>query len=43
MMAKDPDRRFQTPGEVAEALTPFFKKETLRSRVRMPMFPSLVS
>jgi uncharacterized protein (TIGR03067 family) len=26
MMAKDSRRRFQTPGEVAEALTPFFKK-----------------
>ena len=26
MMAKDPDRRFQTPDEVAQALTPFFKK-----------------
>jgi formylglycine-generating enzyme required for sulfatase activity/serine/threonine protein kinase len=26
MMAKDPNRRFQTPGEVAQALTPFFKK-----------------
>jgi serine/threonine protein kinase/formylglycine-generating enzyme required for sulfatase activity len=26
MMAKDPARRFQTPGEVAEALKPFFKK-----------------
>jgi hypothetical protein len=26
MMAKDPRRRFQTPGEVAQALTPFFKK-----------------
>jgi serine/threonine protein kinase len=26
MMAKDPGRRFQTPGEVAQALTPFFKK-----------------
>ena len=25
MMAKDPDRRFQTPGEVAQALKPFFK------------------
>jgi formylglycine-generating enzyme required for sulfatase activity/serine/threonine protein kinase len=25
MMAKDPARRFQTPGEVAAALTPFFK------------------
>jgi formylglycine-generating enzyme required for sulfatase activity len=26
MMAKNPDDRFQTPGEVAKALTPFFKK-----------------
>ena len=26
MMAKDPARRFQTPREVAEALTPFFRK-----------------
>ncbi len=26
MMAKDPARRFQTPGEVAQALVPFFKK-----------------
>jgi serine/threonine protein kinase len=26
MMAKEPDWRFQTPAEVAEALTPFFKK-----------------
>ncbi len=26
MMAKDPRRRFQTPGEVAEALRPFCKK-----------------
>jgi serine/threonine protein kinase len=26
MMAKDPNRRFQTPGEVARALTPFFKR-----------------
>ena len=26
MMAKAPDKRFQTPGEVARALTPFFKK-----------------
>jgi serine/threonine protein kinase len=28
MMAKDPARRFQTPGEVAQALVPFFKKGT---------------
>ena len=26
MMAKEPDRRFQTPGQVAEVLVPFFKK-----------------
>ncbi len=26
MMAKDPDRRFQTPGEVAQCLAPFFNK-----------------
>ena len=26
LMAKDPARRFQTPGEVAQALMPFFKK-----------------
>jgi formylglycine-generating enzyme required for sulfatase activity len=26
MMAKEPARRFQTPGDVAEALAPFFKK-----------------
>src|SRR5262249_39805154 len=28
MMAKEPDRRLQTPGEVAAALAPFFKKST---------------
>jgi len=26
MLAKEPERRYQTPGEVARALTPFFKK-----------------
>jgi serine/threonine protein kinase len=26
MMAKEPDQRFQTPAEVAQALTPFFEK-----------------
>jgi WD40 repeat protein/serine/threonine protein kinase len=33
MMAKEPDRRFQTPGEVAKALTQFFKRAT---RVAVP-------
>jgi formylglycine-generating enzyme required for sulfatase activity/serine/threonine protein kinase len=28
MMAKEPGHRFQTPGEVGQALTPFFKKST---------------
>jgi serine/threonine protein kinase len=32
MMAKDRARRFQTPGEVAEALTPFFKKGNVASK-----------
>src|SRR5262249_16881294 len=27
MLAKDPSQRFQTPGEVAQALSPYFKKE----------------
>jgi hypothetical protein len=33
MMAKDADRRFQTPAEVAQALTPFFKKGGVASGV----------
>ena len=32
MMAKEPERRFQEPKEVAQALTPFFKKGTLAFR-----------
>jgi serine/threonine protein kinase len=31
MMAKEPDRRYQTPREVARALTPFFKKGSIGS------------
>jgi serine/threonine protein kinase len=31
MMAKDPERRFQAPAEVAKALAPFFKPAALRS------------
>jgi serine/threonine protein kinase len=36
MMAKDPERRFQTPGEVAQALTPFFKKGSVGSATSKP-------
>ncbi len=32
MMAKEPGRRFQTPGEVAQALVPFFKKGSAAAR-----------
>ena len=40
MMAKDPDRRFQTPAAVAQALTPFFKKGTATVKGTMPgMYP----
>ena len=34
MMAKEPEARFQTPAEVAQALTPFFKKVSLGAQVR---------
>jgi hypothetical protein len=30
MMAKDPSRRFQTPGEVARALVPYFRPSSSR-------------
>jgi serine/threonine protein kinase len=33
MMAKDPERRFQEPKDVAQALTPFFKKASAPVRV----------
>jgi formylglycine-generating enzyme required for sulfatase activity/serine/threonine protein kinase len=44
MMAKDPARRFQTPGEVAQALIPFFRRGAVAdfaagaelSRVKFP-------
>jgi formylglycine-generating enzyme required for sulfatase activity/serine/threonine protein kinase/FKBP-type peptidyl-prolyl cis-trans isomerase len=36
MMAKEPGRRFQTPAEVAKALTPFFKKGSEAIRETIP-------
>ena len=36
MMAKEPGRRFQTPGEVAQALTPFFKKGSVAVKGAKP-------
>ena len=33
MMAKEPNRRFQTPGDVAQALAPFFKNRSGASAV----------
>ncbi len=38
MMAKEPGRRFQTPGEVAQALTPFIKKGNVASTGSKPEF-----
>jgi serine/threonine protein kinase len=38
MMAKEPERRFQTPKEVAQALTPFFKKGGVASGGPKPEF-----
>ncbi|HKI21201.1 MAG TPA: protein kinase, partial [Isosphaeraceae bacterium] len=36
MMAKEPERRFQTPAEVAEALKPFFRKDGVNSKGLKP-------
>ena len=36
MMAKEPDRRFQTPSEVAQVLTPFFKRGSTQVRLVAP-------
>jgi serine/threonine protein kinase len=36
MMAKDPERRFQQPKEVAQALDPFFKKGIVSPQVSKP-------
>jgi hypothetical protein len=38
MMAKEPERRFQIPKEVAQALTPFFKKANVASTGSKPEF-----
>ena len=37
MMAKEPERRFQEPKELARALTPFLKKENLTSQQSKPV------
>jgi len=36
MMAKEPERRFQTPAEVAEALKPFLRKDGVVSKALKP-------
>jgi serine/threonine protein kinase len=33
MMAKDPDRRFQTPGDLAQSLKPFFQRPRVQARI----------
>ncbi len=38
MLAKEPERRYQTPAEVAQALTPFFKKGNVGSTGSKPEF-----
>ena len=40
MMAKEPERRFQTPAEVAQALTPFFKPGANPGPDRAPRSPA---
>jgi len=40
MMAKEPARRFQTPGEVAQALEPFFRKKAQPSLSISPVVAS---
>jgi serine/threonine protein kinase len=37
MMAKDPEHRFQTPGEVADALKPLFGKRDARPAAELPL------
>jgi serine/threonine protein kinase/DNA-binding beta-propeller fold protein YncE len=39
MMAKEPSRRFQTPGEVALALEPFFRKRAEPALLQPPIEP----
>ncbi len=39
MMAKEPRRRFQTPGDVAQALAPFFRKPDLEARAARAEVP----
>ncbi len=41
MMAKDPDRRFQTPAQVARALVPFVKATGAAPKSPGPFFPQV--